>query len=183
MPTKVFDAFTRLDASDVNTFLMDQTVRTFASSAARGSAIPTPTEGMTTYLLDTNFIETYSGTAWVPTVSNNSWTAYTPTLSAVAGTLTSATASGRFKLIGKVCHVIIRIQITTNGTAAGALKATLPFTQTNNSPVSSYRENAITGAFGQVFVAGNDAIFFTSGNTYPGGNGYDMHTGFAYEVA
>jgi hypothetical protein len=158
-------------------------IRTFANTAERTAAIPSPTEGMTTYQLDTNFIDTYSGTAWVPTVSNNAWTSYTPTLSAVAGTLTSASASGRFKLVGKVCHVTIRVQITNNGTAAGALRATLPFQMTGNSPVSSFRENAVTGNFGQVFVSGDFAIFFSSGNSYPGGNGYDMHTGFTYEVA
>jgi hypothetical protein len=66
MPRKEFDAFTRLDASDVNTLLMDQTVMSFAGTAARGSAIPTPTLGMYTHLEDaparTQF---WNGSAWV----------------------------------------------------------------------------------------------------------------------
>jgi hypothetical protein len=66
MPRKEFDAFTRLDASDVNTYLMDQSVMTFASSAARGSAIATPVEGMVTYLEDSNDLSLYNGSAWVP---------------------------------------------------------------------------------------------------------------------
>jgi hypothetical protein len=65
MPKKEFIAFTRLDASDVNTFLMDQSVMTFATSAARGSAIATPSEGMVSYLDDTNSVELYNGSAWV----------------------------------------------------------------------------------------------------------------------
>jgi len=64
MPRKEFEAFTRLDASDVNTFLMDQSVMTFASSAARGSAIPTPVEGMVTFLEDTKLTEQYANGAW-----------------------------------------------------------------------------------------------------------------------
>jgi hypothetical protein len=69
MPRKEFEAFTRLDASDVNTFLMDQSVMTFGGTAARGSAIPTPVEGMVAYLEDSNTIEAYNSTAWV-TVAN-----------------------------------------------------------------------------------------------------------------
>jgi hypothetical protein len=64
MPRKEFESFTRLDASDVNTFLMDQSVMTFASSAARGSAIPSPVEGMVTWLNDENALQVYDGSQW-----------------------------------------------------------------------------------------------------------------------
>jgi hypothetical protein len=64
MPRKEFESFTRLDASDVNTFLMDQSVQTFAGTAARGSAIATPVEGMVTYLNDINSLSVYNGTAF-----------------------------------------------------------------------------------------------------------------------
>jgi len=64
MPRKEFESFTRLDASDVNTFLMDQSVMTFASSAARGSAIATPVEGMVTYLEDSNSFEYWDSAEW-----------------------------------------------------------------------------------------------------------------------
>jgi hypothetical protein len=43
---------------------MDQSVMTFADSAARGSAIPSPTEGMVTYLDDTDALEVFNGTAF-----------------------------------------------------------------------------------------------------------------------
>jgi hypothetical protein len=43
---------------------MDQAVMTFASSAARGSAIGTATEGMVTWLNDQNALQVYDGTAW-----------------------------------------------------------------------------------------------------------------------
>jgi hypothetical protein len=61
MPRKVFTAGEVLTAADTNTFLADQVVMTFAGTAARGSAIPTPTEGMVTYLADTNAYEFYDG--------------------------------------------------------------------------------------------------------------------------
>jgi hypothetical protein len=65
MPRKEFEAFTRLDASDVNSFLMDQTVMSFAGTAARGSAIPSPVEGMVTYLNDIDDLRAYNGSSWV----------------------------------------------------------------------------------------------------------------------
>lgn len=65
MPRQVFDAGEVLSATDVNTNLMNQMVMTFAGTAARGSAIPTPTEGMLTYLADTNTFEFYNGTSFV----------------------------------------------------------------------------------------------------------------------
>jgi hypothetical protein len=64
VPRKVFVSGEILTASDVNTQLMDQTIMTFAGTAARGSAIPSPTEGMTTYLQDSDIVSIYDGSAW-----------------------------------------------------------------------------------------------------------------------
>jgi hypothetical protein len=64
MSRKVFTAGEVLAAADVNSFLMDQTVMSFAGTAARGSAIGTATEGMTTYLEDSDQLEIWNGSAW-----------------------------------------------------------------------------------------------------------------------
>lgn len=53
-----------LTATNVNTYLMQQTVMVFASAAARTSAIAAPSEGMVTYLTDTNTLWYYTGTVW-----------------------------------------------------------------------------------------------------------------------
>jgi hypothetical protein len=45
--------------------LADATVMTFAGTAARGSAIPSPVEGMVSYLNDADRLEVYSN-AWKP---------------------------------------------------------------------------------------------------------------------
>jgi hypothetical protein len=65
MPRQVFDAGEVLSATDVNTFLMNQMVMTFAGTAARGSAIGTATEGMLTYLADSKTFEYWNGTSYV----------------------------------------------------------------------------------------------------------------------
>jgi hypothetical protein len=64
MSRKVFTAGEVLAAADVNSFLMDQSVMSFAGTAARGSAIPTPVTGMTTYLEDSKDLQIYDGTSY-----------------------------------------------------------------------------------------------------------------------
>lgn len=69
MPRKVFTAGEVLAATDVNDFLQDQTIMVFAGTAARGSAIPTPVEGMYTHLNDTDALEYFDGTNFVSRIS------------------------------------------------------------------------------------------------------------------
>jgi hypothetical protein len=63
---KDFQAGEVLTAVDVDTYLMEQSVMVFAGTASRGSAIGTPSEGMFSYLRDTDALEYYTGSAWVP---------------------------------------------------------------------------------------------------------------------
>ena len=60
---KVFTAGEVLTASNLNTFVADQVVFVFAGSAARASGIGTATEGMLSYLEDTNRLEVFT-TFW-----------------------------------------------------------------------------------------------------------------------
>jgi hypothetical protein len=63
---KLFNTGDVLTAAQVNTYLNEQTVMVFASSAARTSALSgVLAEGMMSYLQDTNAVEVYNGTAWV----------------------------------------------------------------------------------------------------------------------
>jgi len=61
---KTFVAGDVLTASDVNSYLMDQAVMRFSSSATRATALPSPSEGMMSYLDSTNAVEVYTGAAW-----------------------------------------------------------------------------------------------------------------------
>ncbi len=63
---KLFNTGDVLTAAQVNTYLMQQTVMVFASSAARTSALSgVLAEGMVSYLQDTNTLEVYDGSSWV----------------------------------------------------------------------------------------------------------------------
>ena len=64
MPRKVFVNGNVLTDTDLNTYLMNQAVMTFADSTARGTAIGTAVEGMVTYLEDSNSIQVWDGAAW-----------------------------------------------------------------------------------------------------------------------
>ena len=71
---RTFTAGEVLTASNVQNYLMDQSVMVFGGSAARSSAIGTANfeEGMVSYLTDTDKVEAYNGTDWVsvaPTTS------------------------------------------------------------------------------------------------------------------
>ncbi len=53
-----------LTAAQLNTYIQQQVVMVFAGTAARSSAIGTPSEGMVSYLTDTNVTQYYDGSAW-----------------------------------------------------------------------------------------------------------------------
>ena len=121
---KTFTAGEVLTAADVNGYLMDQTVMVFDDAAARTSTLGTAvSEGMVAYLKDTNGVQVYDGSAWVPVVSDPTLTASTATaytvassdagnylrFTAGAGTITVGTATGF--TAGQ------QVQIITEGTA------------------------------------------------------------------
>lgn len=61
---KVFTVGEILTAASVNGYLMDQSVMVFANAAARSSAIPSPSEGMVSYRIDSKITEQYTGSSW-----------------------------------------------------------------------------------------------------------------------
>jgi hypothetical protein len=93
MPYLNFVANQVLTAAQVNDYLMNQSVMTFANATARTAAIAAPTEGMVTYLSDTDALEYYDGSAFVGVSNPGDITAVT------AGTaLTGGGTSGAVTL-------------------------------------------------------------------------------------
>lgn len=72
MAYKVFSNGDALNASELNTYLMNQAVISFATSAARDAALTTPIEGQLVWLEDSNKYTYYSGSAWVDFLSISS---------------------------------------------------------------------------------------------------------------
>lgn len=61
---KTWTAGEVVTAANVQGYLQDQAVMVFAGTAARSSAIATATEGMVSYLSDTNVLQVYTGSTW-----------------------------------------------------------------------------------------------------------------------
>lgn len=74
---KVFTAGEVLTAANTNGYLMDQSVMVFAGTAARSSAIGTPSAGMLTFRSDGTVYEYYNGSAWTTLVNPGDITSVT----------------------------------------------------------------------------------------------------------
>lgn len=107
---------------------------------------------------------------------------YTPVLTS-AGAITAATVSGRYVRIANLVWVRIVIVITTNGTGAFPLRATLPFTA-NGPAMLAGGETASQGVaeFGEILAAGLTVSIKTVAGAYPGGDGRTLVVSGFYEA-
>lgn len=67
---KVWAADEILAAADLQSYIQDQVVFVFNDASARTSGILAPTEGMVSYLKDTNLLYAFDGSAWVEVAPN-----------------------------------------------------------------------------------------------------------------
>jgi hypothetical protein len=119
-----------LTSSDVDGFLMQQSVMRFADDGARGSALGTAVgtavplaEGMVAYLDDVNYVQVYNGSAWtsaipgigsnvVQAVKTDPFTTTSTTFTAVTGLSVTITPSSETSKI----LVIAYVQYSQTGT-------------------------------------------------------------------
>lgn len=120
---KSFAVGEKLTATNVNTYLMQQSVMTFATTAARDAAITAPSEGMFAYSLADDSYYVYSGSAWMP--YNIVWKSYTPTLSNV--TLgTGYTLSAAWAQLGELVVVNFYFALGATSAITGDVSFSLP---------------------------------------------------------
>lgn len=119
---KTFTAGEVLTAADVNGYLMEQSVMVFGGTAARSSAIPTPSEGMVTYLSDLNDIQAYNGSSWIST-------------GLTAGT-TTANYGWPIPASGSIASLGTAIDTTVAALPAGALELVSTQTLSASSGIS-----------------------------------------------
>ena len=104
----------------------------------------------------------------------NAWvTSFVPTITATSGAITTSAATCQYKREGANVHFAISITITTNGTGAGTLRATLPFASTGNDNVFVGRDRGVSGkAVTATLVAGGSTLDIKNyDNSYPAADG------------
>jgi hypothetical protein len=116
-------------------------------------------------------------------VDTSAWATYTPTVTASSGTFTSVSATGTSKTIGKTTHLSTLITITTNGTAAGVVRATLPNTASAAATGFSGVGTTGTGLMVHVNVGVSGTFLGVTfpDSTYPGGDGVIIRASITYE--
>jgi hypothetical protein len=124
-------------------------------------------------------------------IAAEAWTAFTPTITAQTGTPTTTSATGRYIQIGKTVICQMDVTITTVGTAAGSIKASLPATAAANVYAGSTYEYNTSGKSGAAVILGsagsqNDAThvwFRDATGTTLWVNGYKVAVTIVYEAA
>lgn len=108
---------------------------------------------------------------------------WTPTITSGTGTITTASATGVYTKIGRTVFVEISVTITTNGTGASWVVATLPFTPAVTFNVIAGR-NTTTGNLLQGFTTISPAAvsIVNYNNTYPAASGQTLALSGTYRV-
>jgi hypothetical protein len=153
------------------------------NTGATGAGVPTG--GTANQVLAKNSATNYD-TGWVtPLVDNSAWTAYGVSVGASSGALGNASATGRYKQIGKTVFVQITINIVNVGTASGFVSATLPVTSGSGTYVLVGRENAVAGftVIGLISAGGGNVSVIRYDNTTTIGANYQITMSGVYEAA
>jgi hypothetical protein len=151
-----------LTSSDVNTFLMRQSV-IVCTAATRPAS---PNEGMFVYETDTDALAKYDGTNWIYQGYYQSWT---PVLSGTGWTFKGYTATGKYAQFGDMVHAVGTI--TWDGTGsqaagASAVLSTLPVSSSSTERISQKGNFAMLDDSlgrqyaGQCRVNGSTSLFF-----------------------
>lgn len=152
MAYKTFTAGSVALASDINTYLMNQSVMVFTNSTTRDATLTAPTEGMVAYLTASDHYTIYNGTAWV--IFDIAWNAWTPTITGI--TLgTSSSIACYYARIGKTVVMTGKISFGANASAVTAITLTLP--------VNAFGSGVYSTIMGMCLM--NDA---TGGSSYVG---------------
>ena len=178
---KSFTAASVLTASDVNNYLMEQSVMSFASTGARDVQVTAPEDGMVAYIRSNDADEglyTYNGTSWRKGPGWNAPWGYMGHGSASATVTTSGTTEATLVSTGSFTAVSNRYYLVTySGAFYGSVAADQFDMRVRNNSISGTElrltilSNAFTGAtfynnFSHSFVTtiaagSSNGLFFT----------------------
>lgn len=153
---KTFTAGQILTAAEVNTYLMQQSVLFFSSTAARTSAIPSPFDGLVSYISSTDTLEIYDGTNWQVMGTTGAWTSYTPTLTNL--TLGNGSLSFAYQTNGKMVNVRGRFTLGSTSAVSGSATFSLPTTPTGFAYGMAFIVAGGANYVGQSTVSGTNVV-------------------------
>jgi len=86
---------------------------------------------------------------------------WTPTVTALSGSITSYTSSGTYVKVGKLVSLMFTINITNQGTASSVMVITnLPFATSGlNTSAGVMRENAVSGISGGIVTQNATTLY------------------------
>jgi len=128
----------------------------FANSAARTTALPTPTDGQYSYLQDTNATEYYNGTAWVAAGSS-------PGLSLITSATVSAASSVSIDSCFSALYTVYELVWVGTQSAQSLIRCRLRSGGTDNT-TTNYRYSGF-----YVYIASTGYSLMTRANNDPFG--------------
>jgi hypothetical protein len=162
---KTFTAGNILRASEVNTYLMQQSVMRFSTTSAADTALgANKAEGMVIYATSNEFLYAYNGAAWVPfgsavgsgTGYMGAWTGYTPTLTGI--TLGSGTVAFTWIQQGKTVQVRGRFTFGAGSGVTGAVSISLPATAVSANWVPKVSARAAGADYAMLGIAATGSV-------------------------
>ena len=173
---KLFSTGDVLSASDVNTYLQQQTVMVFASAAARTTALASVlAEGMVTYLKDTDVVEIYTGAAWVSLDDPN---AIQNSIVTAKGDIIGATASSTpARLAVGTNNQVLTADSTTATGLKWATPSTGALTLISTTTLSAVSSQSFNSVFTSTYT--NYQIVINLSATYAGTN----YLGFRFRAS
>ncbi|MET9733788.1 hypothetical protein ABZZ79_24990 [Streptomyces sp. NPDC006458] len=95
-----------------------RTILRYATATDRDSAVTTPVAGMVAWLSTPGTLTYYTGSAWI---ALGAWNTYTPTWSAdpSAPSIGNGTMTGKYAVVGKVCHFTTLVTFGSTTTFGG----------------------------------------------------------------
>jgi hypothetical protein len=109
-----------LNASELNEYLMNQSIAVFVDSTARSAAITSPVEGQFTYLTGTDLLQKWTGSAWETFGGSSSLTANRAVATDGAGALSASTVTATE--LGYLSGVTSSIQTQLDAKTPGMVK-------------------------------------------------------------
>lgn len=155
----------------------------YESTAARDATHPQP--GQVAWVVPLAAQYLWDGTGWV-LMSEPERTSFAPVVTPGTGAFTTLGATTfSYQRSNGMLDFELGINVTTNGTAAGNITATLPVAHSGaNRAVGVGREAFVTGVMVQCITNGTQALqLLTYNNAYPGGNGTGIFFTGRYQMA